>query len=174
MERWSQEQAILAYWVGTAWVGRQARKVVAQDPLVRRVAATTNQPCAANSSRPPQTPNPLPSRRRAWVFTGARCGLSTSRATCWATSRWAGGGQEWRTARLNDRLVHRGHICLTERRPHTHCPTPNLPLPRQDIGLDPNAPTTRLYATSAPQPIHNDGGWAGCRGGWRTHGCETT
>lgn len=27
----------------------------------------------------------------------------------------------------------------------------------KDIGLDPNAPTTRLYATSAPQPIHNDG-----------------
>ena len=34
---------------------------------------------------------------------------------------------------------------------------PTRPLNLQDIGLDPNAPTTRLYATSAPQPIHNDG-----------------
>jgi hypothetical protein len=27
----------------------------------------------------------------------------------------------------------------------------------KDIGQDPNRPETRLYATSAPQPIHNDG-----------------
>lgn len=29
------------------------------------------------------------------------------------------------------------------------------PCPLQDIGLDPNRPETRLYATSAAQPIHN-------------------
>lgn len=33
-----------------------------------------------------------------------------------------------------------------------------VPSPSQkDIGLDPEKPDTRLYATSAPQPIHNDG-----------------
>ena len=26
----------------------------------------------------------------------------------------------------------------------------------KDIGMDPNAPTTRLFATAAAQPIHND------------------
>lgn len=35
----------------------------------------------------------------------------------------------------------------------------------QDIGLDPNRPDTRLYATAAPQPIHNDGAPGGCMPG---------
>jgi hypothetical protein len=43
----------------------------------------------------------------------------------------------------------------------------------KDIGLDPNAPTTRLYATSAPQPIHNDGerGWGGDGHFWLHGAC---
>ena len=53
-------------------------------------------------------------------------------------------GTHWGPAKSNNKKGHLiGHI--------------------KDIGLDPSAPTTRLFATSAAQPFHNDSA-GGCVG----------
>ena len=110
-------------------------------------------------------------------------------------------GLYWGNARSNNAAGHLvGHIKVGKpalvhawnrsspravpARPRVHPPThpsnPSFPHEPtrpclQDIGQDPNKPETRLYATNAPQPIHNDGpadvvtlvgGWVG---GW-AHG----
>lgn len=48
--------------------------------------------------------------------------------------------------------LHSASVCSD----HQTQPNP-IPPTQQDIGLDPAKPDTRLYATAAPQPIHNDG-----------------
>lgn len=77
----------------------------------------------------------VPAISRFWpVFRGFPVDRYTRQETL--IGYWAL-GLHWGPAKSNNKNGHLiGHI--------------------KDIGLDPNSPTTRLFATSAAQPFHND------------------